>query len=33
MEDMRGTADALETKTSAEYWPYPTYTDILNSVV
>ena len=33
MEDMRGIADALETKTSAEYWPYPTYTDILNSVV
>ncbi len=33
MEDMRSIADALETKTSAEYWPYPTYTDILNSVV
>ncbi len=33
MEDMRSIADALEAKTSAEYWPYPTYTDILNSVV
>lgn len=33
MEDMRSIADALETKTSSEYWPYPTYTDILNSVV
>ncbi len=33
MEDMRNIADALETKTSAQYWPYPTYTDILNSVV
>lgn len=33
MEDMRSVADALETKTSSEYWPYPTYTDILNSVV
>lgn len=32
MADLRKTADALETMTAAEYWPYPSYGDILFSV-
>jgi glutamine synthetase len=29
MDDMRNNADLLETLVGAEYWPYPTYTDLL----
>lgn len=32
MEDVRATADALEQITSAEYWPYPTYAELLFNV-
>ncbi|MCI8500476.1 MAG: glutamine synthetase type III [Clostridia bacterium] len=32
MEAVRTLADAMEQLTSAEYWPYPTYTDIMYSV-
>ncbi len=32
MADLRKTADTLETLTAAEYWPYPSYGDILFSV-
>ena len=32
MADLRKTADTLETITAAEYWPYPSYGDILFSV-
>ena len=33
MEDMRKVADALEAKTADKYWPYPNYTEMINSVV
>ena len=33
MEELRTYADILESNTASEYWPYPTYTDLLNSVV
>lgn len=29
MENLRETADALETIVAKEYWPFPTYTDLL----
>ncbi len=32
MEEIRRRADFMETLCSAEYWPYPTYTDLLYSV-
>lgn len=32
MEELRGYIDLLETVTSSEYWPYPTYGEILFSV-
>ena len=32
MEALRETGDALETKTAAKYWPYPTYGEMLFSV-
>ena len=33
METLRTYADILESNTASVYWPYPTYTDLLNSVV
>ena len=33
MQEMRDIADKLETITAKEYWPYPTYSELLNSVV
>lgn len=32
MEEVRAIADEMETLTSADYWPYPTYFDLLYSV-
>ncbi len=32
MEDLRASVDEAETLTSAEYWPYPTYGDLMFSV-
>ena len=32
MEEMRAVADELETITAKDYWPFPTYTDLLYSV-
>ena len=32
MERLRAAADALESITGADYWPYPSYSDILYSV-
>ena len=32
MEDMRAVIDKLETLTATEYWPYPSYYDMLFSV-
>ena len=32
MEVLRAAVDELETITSAEYWPYPSYTDLLFSI-
>ncbi len=32
MEDIRARVDKMETLTSSEYWPYPTYFDMLYSV-
>ena len=32
MEDLRKVADKLETLVSKEYWPFPTYTELLFSV-
>ena len=32
MEELRGYIDELETVTASEYWPYPTYGDILFSI-
>jgi len=29
MDGLRGVADTLETKVSSDYWPMPTYTDLL----
>ena len=33
MADVRRFADELETLTAADFWPFPTYTDLLYSVV
>ena len=32
MEEARQAADQLETLTASEYWPFPTYSDLLFSV-
>ena len=32
MQALRKVADTLETKVSREYWPMPTYTDLLYHV-
>ena len=32
MEEIRADVDAAESFTAAEYWPYPSYGDILFSV-
>ena len=32
MEEVRGLVDEMETLTSSDYWPYPTYYDLLYSV-
>ncbi|MDE7380485.1 MAG: glutamine synthetase type III, partial [Clostridia bacterium] len=32
MENMRARVDKMETLTAADYWPYPTYFDLLYSV-
>ena len=32
LERLRAAADALESITGADYWPYPSYSDILYSV-
>lgn len=33
MQEMRAVADELETITAKDYWPFPTYSDLLYSVV
>ena len=33
MQEMRAVADELETLTAKDYWPFPTYSDLLYSVV
>ena len=32
MDALRKACDSLETKTSAEFWPFPTYGDLLFAV-
>ena len=32
MEELRAVADSMEALTAAEYWPYPSYTDLLFGV-
>ena len=32
MQELRAVGDSMETETAAEYWPFPTYTDLLFSV-
>ena len=32
MTDLRASCDKLETETAAEYWPFPTYGDLLFAV-
>jgi glutamine synthetase len=32
MEDLRKVVDGMEKVTSSDYWPYPTYFDLLYSV-
>ncbi len=32
MQELRAVGDAMETETSAEYWPYPSYGDMLYGV-
>ncbi len=32
MEELREVGDSMETETSADYWPYPDYTDLLFGV-
>ena len=29
MNELRAVVDEMETMVSAEYWPYPTYTDLM----
>ena len=33
MQEMRAVADELETLTAKDYWPFPTYSDLLYSVI
>ena len=33
MEELRAAADSLESETGSKYWPYPSYTEMINSVV
>ena len=33
MEETRKTADAIEALVGSKYWPYPTYGELLFSVV
>ena len=32
MQELRAVGDSMETETAAEYWPFPTYTDLLFSI-
>ena len=32
MQELRAIGDSMETETSSEYWPYPSYTDLLFGV-
>lgn len=32
MQELRAVGDSMETETSSEYWPYPSYTDLLFGV-
>jgi len=32
MDDLRADADALEQITAADFWPYPSYGDMLFSI-
>ena len=32
MQEMRAIADEMETMTSAEYWPYPSYGEMLFNI-
>ena len=32
MQELRATADELETLVGSKYWPFPTYSDLLFSV-
>ena len=32
MEDLRKACDKLETETAADYWPFPTYGELLFAV-
>ena len=32
MQELRTLGDSMETETSAEYWPYPSYGEILFGV-
>ena len=33
MEAVRSLADAMEKLCSSDYWPYPTYTDLMYSIL
>ncbi len=32
MQELRAIGDSMETETSSEYWPYPSYSELLFSV-
>ena len=32
MEELRAVGDSMEAETAADYWPYPSYTDLLFGV-
>ena len=32
MEELRAVGDSIEEETAAEFWPYPSYTDLLFGV-
>lgn len=32
MQEMRAIADEMETMTASEYWPYPTYGEMLFNI-
>ena len=32
MQELRAVGDSMETETATEYWPFPTYTDLLFSI-